>query len=126
MSMQQPETSFDNLPQMVEFLINKVVELEAKIEALTPPKEERTTIDIDAAVEMTQKAKSTIYKLVRTGRIPAYKYGKKLYFIKEELEQCIFNKPKHKPSHSVTNTITSTPIQAKSSVERMRSVSCKK
>ncbi|MFR9529209.1 MAG: helix-turn-helix domain-containing protein [Rikenellaceae bacterium] len=126
--MQFPERTFENLPLMVELMFNKIVELEAKIEALTPPKEERTTIDIDAAIEMTQKAKSTIYKLVRTGKIPAYKRGKKLYFIKEELEQWIFNMPKHKPSPSLisTNNSASTTSQGISSVERMRSASCKK
>ncbi|MFR9623216.1 MAG: helix-turn-helix domain-containing protein, partial [Rikenellaceae bacterium] len=76
--MQFPERTFENLPLMVELMFNKIVELEAKIEALTPPKEERTTIDTDAAVALTQKTKSTIYKLVRTGKIPAYKRGKKL------------------------------------------------
>ncbi|MFR9504731.1 MAG: helix-turn-helix domain-containing protein [Rikenellaceae bacterium] len=116
--MQFPERTFENLPLMVELMFNKIVELEAKIEALTPPKEERTTIDTDAAVALTQKTKSTIYKLVRTGKIPAYKRGKKLYFIKEELEQWMFNMPKHRVNNEISNS--SNLPQRKSALDRMK------
>lgn len=122
--MQFPERTFENLPLMVELMFNKIVELEAKIDALTPPKEERTTIDTDAAVELTQKTKSTIYKLVRTGKIPAYKRGKKLYFIKEELEQWMFNMPKHRVNTDISNS-SSSP-QRKSALDRMKPAARKK
>lgn len=118
MSTQRPITSFDSLPLMVEYLMNKIEGLEAKIEALAPSKSNRTTIDIDAAVEITQKTKSTIYKLVRTGKIPAYKRGKKLYFIKEELEEWMFMMPKHSIS---TNSLSSSPsARVKSALEVMK------
>ncbi len=91
--MERNVTTHDNLPQMVELLIQKIEGLEVKIDAITPNKTTKTTIDIDAAVEFTQKAKSTIYKLVRSGGIPAYKRGKKLYFVKEELEEWLTKMP---------------------------------
>lgn len=88
--------SFDNLPEAVRYLISKIEVLEQKIDAITPTSKQtntRTTIDIDAAVELIQKAKSTIYTMVRLGRIPAYKKGKKLYFIEEELQQWLIDSP---------------------------------
>lgn len=121
--MNRPETAFENLPQMVEFLINKVVELEAKIETLTPPKEERTTMDIDAVVELTQKKKSTIYKLVRDGKLPSYKQGKKLYFIKEEVEEWLYRMPKHYVSTDILNSSDSS--KRISAVDRMKPAACR-
>lgn len=50
---------------------------------------EKSLIGIDKACEVVQKAKPTIYALVRKGIIPAYKRGKKLYFYKEELLQWV-------------------------------------
>lgn len=88
--------SFDNLPEAVRYLISKIEVLEQKIDAITPTSKQtntRTTIDIDTAVELIQKAKSTIYTMVRLGRIPAYKKGKKLYFIEEELQQWLIDSP---------------------------------
>jgi mobilizable transposon, xis protein len=57
---------------------------------LRPPiPEEKPLIGIDEACAIIQKAKPTIYALVRKGIIPAYKRGKKLYFYKEELLQWV-------------------------------------
>ena len=42
-------------------------------------------IDIDKASILIQKSKPTIYRLARTGLIPTYKRGKKLYFYEDEL-----------------------------------------
>ncbi len=116
--MNRPETAFENLPQMVEFLINKVMELEAQLQVLAPPKADRTTMDIDEVVEYTKKTKSTIYKLVRIGKIPSYKRGKKLYFVKEEIEEWLFNMPKHYVSADILNSSDSP--QRKTAVDRMK------
>lgn len=60
------------------------------VSALRPPiPEEKPLIGIDEACAIIQKAKPTIYALVRKGIIPAYKRGKKLYFYKEELLQWV-------------------------------------
>lgn len=88
--------SFDNLPEAVGYLISKIEVLEQKIDAMAPASnktDSKTTIDIDAAAKLIQKAKSTIYTMVRLGRIPAYKKGKKLYFIEEELQQWLTDSP---------------------------------
>lgn len=88
--------SFDNLPEAVGYLISKIEVLEQKIDAMAPTSKQpntKTTIDINAAAELIQKAKSTIYTMVRLGRIPAYKKGKKLYFIEEELRQWLIDSP---------------------------------
>lgn len=42
-------------------------------------------LTIDKASILIQKSKPTIYRLARTGLIPAYKRGKKLYFYEDEL-----------------------------------------
>ncbi|MFR9548240.1 MAG: helix-turn-helix domain-containing protein [Rikenellaceae bacterium] len=102
--MERKVTTHDNLPQMVELLMQKIEGLEIKIDALTPNKTKKTTIDIDAAAEFTQKAKSTIYKLVRSGGIPAYKRGKKLYFVKEELEEWLTKMPNNATSIFTNDT----------------------
>lgn len=94
--MVNEKLSFDNLPEAVGYLISKIEVLEQKIDAMAPiskQSDSKTTIDIDAAVEIIQKAKSTIYTMVRLGRIPAYKKGKKLYFIEEELKQWLIDSP---------------------------------
>lgn len=49
------------------------------------PDNQHQLIDIDKASILIQKSKPTIYRLARTGLIPAYKRGKKLYFYEDEL-----------------------------------------
>lgn len=92
--MVNEELTFDKLPQAVGYLIRKIEQLEKKIDTITPAVDSKqTTIDIDTAANIIQKAKSTIYTMVRLGRIPAYKKGKKLYFIEEELRQWLIESP---------------------------------
>ena len=57
------------------------------VETLQPQKldYQHQLIDIDKASILIQKSKPTIYRLARTGLIPAYKRGKKLYFYEDEL-----------------------------------------
>ena len=47
--MERNEVTHDNLPQMVELLMQKIEGLEVKIDTLTPNKTTKTTIDIDRA-----------------------------------------------------------------------------
>ena len=49
------------------------------------PENQHQLIDINKASILIQKSNSTIYRLARTGLIPAYKRGKKLYFYEDEL-----------------------------------------
>ncbi len=91
---------------MVEFVIKKLAEIEAKIATTQPPKDDRTILDIDAVEKLTLKTKSTIYKLSRTKQIPSYKRGKKLYFIKEEVEDWLFKMPSITPKEEIPAPVT--------------------
>lgn len=91
--MQKEEITFERMPQAINLLLERIDTLERKIDALTPQKEPQTTIDINAASKIISKAIPTIYRLVRIGQLPAYKRGKKLYFIEEELREWILNAP---------------------------------
>ena len=89
--MQSNNVSFDELPQAVAHLTEKVEELFVMVSKLQPvqtPKE-RKPIEVDMACNILKKAKPTIYSLVRKGVLPAYKKGKKLYFYEDELLQWI-------------------------------------
>lgn len=84
------EITFDKLPEAVTYLTEQVTVIKEMLSALSPSvPEEKSLIGIDEACEVIQKAKPTIYALVRKGIIPAYKRGKKLYFYKEELLQWV-------------------------------------
>ncbi|MDJ1481753.1 helix-turn-helix domain-containing protein [Cytophagaceae bacterium YF14B1] len=43
-------------------------------------------LDVDQAAEYTRSAKQTIYQQVHKSEIPHHKKGKKLYFLKSELD----------------------------------------
>lgn len=78
--------TFDKLLEAVTYLIEAVAELKTLIEekkSVSP--EKRMPIGIDDACRIIQKAKSTIYALVRKGLLPSYKRGKKLFFFEDEL-----------------------------------------
>ena len=84
------EITFDKLPEAVTYLTEQVTAIKEMVSALHPPvPEEKSLIGIDEACVIIQKAKPTIYALVRKGIVPAYKRGKKLYFYKEELLQWV-------------------------------------
>lgn len=84
------EVTFDKLPEAVAYLIQTVSELKNLIaeKKITAP-EKRMPIDIDEACRIIQKAKPTIYALVRKGLLPSYKRGKKLFFFEDELIEWI-------------------------------------
>ena len=89
--MQSNNVSFDELPQAVAYLTEKVEELSVMVSKLQPvqtPKV-RKPVEVDEACQILKKAKPTIYNLVRRGMLPAYKKGKKLYFYEDELLQWI-------------------------------------
>lgn len=86
----EKKISFDELPKAVSELTEQVSTLTEMVSALQSSKpREKTLIGMDEACEILQKAKPTIYALVRKGDIPSYKRGKKLYFYREELIQWI-------------------------------------
>lgn len=74
----------NTLPEAVSQLIEQVSEIKIAVEKLLPT-EKKVPIGIEQACLILQKAKPTVYTLVRTGKLPCYKSGKKLYFYEEEL-----------------------------------------
>lgn len=85
------EITFDKLPEAVAHLIKEVSEIRHLVEKERTPIEKRTPIEIEQACKLVMKAKPTVYALVRKGKIPCYKNGKKLYFFEDELMAWIAN-----------------------------------
>lgn len=85
--MRKELITFDNLPQAVSYLTEQVEKIYQLLMTMQPQKDDpkHQLVDIDKACQIVQKAKPTIYRLVRTGLIPVYKRGKKLYFYEDEL-----------------------------------------
>lgn len=84
--MEQPEITFEKLPEAIAIIMAEVVSIRKLLEerpAPIPPVLD--PIDIDEACQLIMKSKSTVYSLVRKQKIPCYKAGKKLYFYKTEL-----------------------------------------
>lgn len=86
------ELTFDKLPEAIAYLIEAVAEIKLLVTNYkTNPPEKRIPIGIEDACQIIQKAKPTIYALVRKGLLPCYKRGKKLFFFEDELLQWIAN-----------------------------------
>ena len=86
------EITFDKLPQAITYLTEQVAELKQLVSELQAPQSEKhLLVGIDDTCRIIQKAKPTIYALVRKGILPSYKKGKKLYFYEDELLAWIEN-----------------------------------
>lgn len=83
--MTKEPITFDKLPQAVSYLTEQVEKIYQLVETLQPQRldYQHQLIDIDKASILIQKSKPTIYRLARTGLIPTYKRGKKLYFYED-------------------------------------------
>lgn len=87
--MECQDVTFDKLPEAVAYLIEAVAEIKSLVKNKTELPEKRIPIGIEDASRIIQKAKPTIYALVRKGLLPSYKRGKKLFFFEEELLEWI-------------------------------------
>ncbi len=79
--MKMEKITFDNLPQAVALLLEKV----EKLEAVLCAKQSETNIQekpmgVKEAAAFLELAVPTIYSKVSRGDLPAYKSGRKLYF----------------------------------------------
>jgi excisionase family DNA binding protein len=111
--MEAKAITFENLPQAVSTLIEQVGEIRVLIEKERTPVEKRMPIGIDVACQVLQKAKPTIYALVRIGKLPSYKKGKKLYFFEDELLAYIENgrrKTTEETEEELNNSLFKTAI----------------
>jgi excisionase family DNA binding protein len=86
----------EDLPKAVSELIEQVSEIKLAVDKLLPS-QKKVPIGIDLACSLLQKAKPTVYALVRQGKLPCYKSGKKLYFYEEELLEYIEQGRKKNP-----------------------------
>jgi excisionase family DNA binding protein len=90
--MCKDEITFDRLPQAITYLTEQVAELKELVSELQPAQSEKhVLVGIDDACRIIQKAKPTVYALVRKGLLPSYKKGKQLYFYEDELLAWIEN-----------------------------------
>jgi excisionase family DNA binding protein len=86
----EKEMSFDRLPEAVNYLIGKVESLEQTIlqnlKQPTPPID--GWMDIDGLIDYLpdKPAKPTVYGWVSERKIPHHKGGKKLRFLKSEID----------------------------------------
>ncbi|WP_306541513.1 helix-turn-helix domain-containing protein [Dysgonomonas sp.] len=87
--MECKDLTFDKLSEAVAYLIEAVAEIKSLVKNKTELPEKRIPIGIEDACRIIQKAKPTIYALVRKGLLPSYKRGKKLFFFEEELLEWI-------------------------------------
>lgn len=91
--MQNAKLSFEQLPEAISNLLEKVETINRNVGFLMSSKtkqKESTSkseefIGIDEACEVVHLAKPTIYKLAQKGQIPHYKPSKELLFRKSEL-----------------------------------------
>ena len=84
--MDKENLSFEDLPKEVLALGREIDEVKKLLTLSVNSKSKaRVPISIDEASELIQKAKPTIYTLVRKGIIPSCKRGKQLYFFEDEL-----------------------------------------
>ena len=82
--------TFEQLPQAVSLLIEKVGQLSSRIEDVlkktTPQQSEyRRPLNLDEVATLLDKSASTIYAMTSEKRIPYHKRGNKLYFFEDEI-----------------------------------------
>ena len=82
--------TFEQLPQAVSMLIEKVGLLTDKLEkvlGMTPQQhgECRTLLTLNEVAALLGKSASTIYAMTSDKRIPYHKRGNKLYFFRNEI-----------------------------------------
>ncbi len=94
--MQQQQLSFDQLPATISEILNKVSNIERQL-SITSTKQEQPTdrwFSIDELCEYLpgKPAKATIYGKVHLREIPHKKFGKRLAFLKSEIDQYLNSK----------------------------------
>jgi hypothetical protein len=87
-------TSFNNLPQQIDLLIEEIMFIKNFFESIAPPCPiETKTLDFESAKVLIRErgipiSNSRLYKLVssNTSSLPFHKVGKRLLFFRNELE----------------------------------------
>ncbi len=71
-------------------ICNDIIDRLARIEELLRSEKRKETdvwMNIEQAAEYIKKKKTSIYKMTMNKEIPHYKHGKKLVFLKKELDE---------------------------------------
>ncbi|GLB49841.1 DNA-binding protein [Neptunitalea sp. Y10] len=84
--------SFDQLPKAVTMLTKEVSELKSLLlakKAQTEPKQTETWFDLNDLVKYDpeKRTKPTWYSKISRNEVPYYKRGKKVYFLKSEIDE---------------------------------------
>ncbi len=82
--------SLPSLESKLDFIINKITDIERKINVPQIKDEHKLLTRLEAA-EMLQVNLSTLYKWVKSGKIAQKKLGKKVYFTQESIEKALIN-----------------------------------
>lgn len=98
--MTEKTITFNDVPEAMAFLIDKINRLENLIEASVSPKsDELQWLDINALCEYLpdKPAKQTVYGWVYEKKIPYHKKGKKLQFLKNEIDRWLLSEEPQEP-----------------------------
>ena len=79
--------TFEQLPQAVSLLIEKVGQLSDKVDRVLEKDGQHTRrlLGLDDVASLIGKSVSTIYAMTSEKRIPYHKRGNKLYFFEDEI-----------------------------------------
>lgn len=82
--------TFEQLPQAVSLLIERVGQLTSKVEEAlgkndNPQSRKHKLLTLDEVAVLLNKSASTIYTMTSEKRIPYHKQGNKLYFFEDEI-----------------------------------------
>lgn len=81
--------TFEQLPQAVSLLIERVGQLTSKVEEALGkndnPQRKHKLLTLDEVAVLLNKSASTIYTMTSEKRIPYHKQGNKLYFFEDEI-----------------------------------------
>lgn len=82
------QISFNDLPQAVTEILNRLDNLQKTVTETTkaPQPDKWFTLDELVQYDPEKRAKQTFYGLVSRGEIPYHKRGKKLTFLKSEID----------------------------------------
>lgn len=88
----RPKVSYEIAEEHIEVLAEAIFQKMKSLASVAPsPKNERDILWMDDAVKFLHLAKPTIYGLISKGKLPYYKRGRKVYFLKSELEQWLLD-----------------------------------
>lgn len=88
--MYNTKLSFNDMPQALAYLIEKVEKLETSLDMLqtgAEPADRWMNIKEFCAYHPDHPAKQTVYDWVSSRKVPVHKDGKKLRFLKSEIDQ---------------------------------------